>query len=102
MICIKNFVAIHEIKLVLTLNKPIYVGFSILVFSKLLIYEFHYEYIKSKYNANLLFTDTESLVYEIIPEDVYKDFFENKSLFDFSDYPQDTNFFDPSNKKSDW
>ena len=53
----KNFVAIHEIKVVLTLDKPIYVRFSILDLSKLLIYEFHYKYIKSKYNANLLFTD---------------------------------------------
>ena len=39
----KNFVAIHQIKPVLTLNKPIYVGFSILDLSKYLMYEFHYE-----------------------------------------------------------
>ena len=51
----KNVVAIHEIKKVLTSNKPIYVGFSILDLIKLLIYEFHYKCIKSKYDANLLF-----------------------------------------------
>ena len=45
----KNFVAIHEIKSVLTLNKPIYVGFSILDYRKLLMFEIHYKYIKSKY-----------------------------------------------------
>ena len=56
----KNFVAIHEMKPVLTLNKPIYVGFSILDLSKLLMYELHYKYIKSKYSANLLFTDADS------------------------------------------
>ena len=49
----KNFVAIHEIKPALTLNKPDYVGFSILDLSKLLMYEFHYKYIKSKFDAKV-------------------------------------------------
>ena len=95
----KNFVAIHEIKPVLTLNKPIYVGFSILDLSKLLMYEFHYKYMKSKFDAKLLFTDTDILVYEIKTEDVYVDFYQDKNLFDFSDYPFNSKFFDPVNKK---
>ena len=61
----QNFVAVHKIKPVLTLNKPIYVGFSILELIKLLMYDFHYKYIKNKFDAKLLFTDTDSLVYEI-------------------------------------
>ena len=73
----KNFVAIHEIKPVLTLSKPIYVGFGILDLSKILMYEFHY--IKSKFDAKLLFTDTDSLLYEIKTEDVYEDFYQNKN-----------------------
>ena len=91
----KNFVAIHEIKPFLTLNKPIYVGFSILDLSNLLMYEFHYKYIKNEFDANLLFTDTDSLVYEITTKDVYED----KNLFDFSDYPLNPKFFDHVNKK---
>ena len=95
----KNFVAIHEIEPVLTLNKPIYIGFSIIDLSKLLMYEFHFKYIKSKFNAKLLFTDTDSLVFEIKTEDVYEDFYLDKNLLDFSDYPLDSKFFDPVNKK---
>ena len=70
----KSFVVIHEIKPVLALDKPIYVGFSILDLSKLLMYEFYYKYIKRKFNANLLFTDTDSLVYEVEADDVYEKF----------------------------
>ena len=95
----KYFVAIHEIKPVLTLNKPIYVGFSILDLSKYLIFEFHFKYIKSKFDAKLLFTDTDSLVYEIKAEDIYENFYEEQNLFDFSDYPLNSKFFDPVNKK---
>ena len=62
----------HEIKSVLKFDKPIYAGFSILNLSKLSVHKFHYKNIKRKYNANLLFTDTDSLVYEI-KTDVYED-----------------------------
>ena len=82
----KNVVAVHKIKPLLTLNKPIYVGFSILELRKLLMYDFHYKYIKNKFDAKLLFTDTGSLVYEIKTKDVYEDFYLDKDLFDFSDY----------------
>ena len=54
------------------LNKPIYVGFTVLDFSKLKMYDFHYNFIKKDFNAELLFTDTDSLAYEIKSEDVYK------------------------------
>ena len=47
----------------------------------------------------MLFTDTGSLVYEIKTENVYEDFYQEKNLFDLSDYPLDSNFFDLVNKR---
>ena len=57
----KNYAAIHEIKPVLTLKKPIYLGFTVLELSKWLMYDFHYNFIK-KINAELLLTATDSLM----------------------------------------
>ena len=95
----KNFVDVHKIKPVLSLNKPIYVGFSILELSKSLMYEFHDKYIKNLFDAKLLFIDTDSLVCEIKTEDAYEDFYLDKDLFDLSGYPLHSKFFDPVNKK---
>ena len=81
----KNFVAAHQIKSVLTLNKPIYVGFSILELSKLFMYKFHYDYLRNKFDAKLLFTDTESFVYEVDSEDFYEQYFKDRKLFDLVD-----------------
>ena len=63
------------------------------------MYEFHYKFIKSKFDANLLFNDTDSLAHEIKIEDVYEGFYEDKNLLDFSDYPLNSKLFDPVNKK---
>ena len=83
-----SLVAIRKNKLTLTLNKPAYIGMCILELSKVLMYEFHYDCIKNNYNNNsrLLFTDTDSLMYEIKTEDVYKDISKNTEMFDFSNY----------------
>ena len=95
----KNFIAVYQIKTVLTLNKPIYVGFCILELSKLLMYQFHYDYVlKTSKSAKLLFTDTDSLVYEINGDNVYERCFKDKDLFDFSEYPKDSVYYDISNK----
>ena len=56
----KNYAAIHEIKPVLTLNKPIYVEVTILELSKWLINAFHYNFVKKHFDAKLLFTDRQS------------------------------------------
>ena len=95
----KNFAAIHEMKSILTLNKPIYVGFTVLELSKWLMYDFHYNFIKKHFDAELLFTDTDSLTYQSKLKDVYEEFFKRKYLFNFSSYPKDSRFFDTTNKK---
>ena len=65
------------------------------------MYDFHYNYIKQKYGskAKLLFTDTDSLTYEIEAEDVYSDFWKDKHMFDNCDYPESSPYFDKTNKK---
>ena len=96
----KNFVAVHCSKTVLTLNKPIYVGFCILELSKLLMCQFHYNYVLKIFdNVKLLFTDTDSLVYEIEGGNVYDQCFKDKHLFDFGGYSKDSVYYDDSNKK---
>ena len=82
------------------LNKPAYNGLYILEFTKVLMYEFHYDYIKNKYsnNSRLLFTDTDSLMYEIKTEDVYEDFSNDKEMFGFSYYSTNSKYYDNSNK----
>ena len=94
----KYFAAIHETKPVLILNKPTYKGFTVLDLSKWLMYAFHYNFIKKNFSAELLFTDTDSLTYEIKSEKVYKEFYKWKDLFDFSNYSKDLTFYD-TNKK---
>ena len=81
------------------LNKPIYVGFTVLDLSKWFMFYFHYNFIKKNFNAESLFTDTYSLTYEIKSENVYEEFYRWKDLFDFSNYSKDSKFFDNANKK---
>ena len=87
----KNLVSVHMKKTSLTMNKPVYLGMSILDLSKIVMFDFHYKYIKPKYGnkAKLLFTDTDSFLYEIQTEDFYKDISGDvKDRFDTSDYPE--------------
>ncbi|XP_065642822.1 uncharacterized protein LOC136074432 [Hydra vulgaris] len=85
----KYLIAIHMKRTKLMYNKPIYLGMSILELSKTLMYEFHYDYIKNKYadRAKLLFTDTDSLTYEIKTEDFYSNISKDiESKFESSEF----------------
>ena len=63
------------------------------------MYDFYFNFIKKNFNAELLFTDTDSLTYETKSKDVYEDFFKWKDLFEFSNYSKDSKFFDDTNEK---
>ena len=91
----KNLIAVNMKKTELYFNKPVYLGVSILDLSKSLMYDFHYNYIKTKYgdNAKLLFTDTDSFAYEIRTNDFYKDINPDiEKRFDTSQTRHPTNY----------
>ena len=87
----ENLIAIHMKRVKLLFDKPIYCGMSILDISKTLIFDFHYDYIKPKYQekAKLLFTDTDSLCYEMETDDFFQDISADvKEKFDTSNFPK--------------
>lgn len=96
-----DLVAVHMLKQRLYLNKPIYVGFTILDLSKELMYDFNYNKIKEKYGAKakLLFTDTDSLCYSFETDDIYQDMIKDKDWFDTSDYDPEHPLHSTLNKK---
>ena len=87
-----NLAIIEMKKVKVKMNKPIYLGLSILDISKITMYEFVYDFIKSKYgsNAKLCYMDTDSFIINVKTEDVYKDISENViERFDTSNYIHD-------------
>ena len=93
-----DLVGVRKNKVTSTLNKPAYIGLLILELGKELMYEFHYDYINKYCNdARLLFTDTDSLMYEIKSENVYEDFSNDKEMIGFSNYSTKSKYYDNSN-----
>ena len=80
-------------KIKVVMNKPVYLGQAILDLSKIIMYEFHYDYMKCKYaddKLTLCYMDTDSLIYDIEMDDFYKDIADDvKSRFDMSGYVPD-------------
>ena len=85
------------------MNKPVYLGQAILDLSKLVMYEFHYDYMKKKYSEDklkLLYIDTDSLVYSILTENFYVDIAADvEARFDTSGYVLDRPLPVGKNKK---
>jgi len=83
-------------------NKPMYTGFVVLELSIVLMYEFHYKHIQGQYGADrarLLFTDTDSLCYQIQTEDLYEDMASNLQHYDTSAYPKTHPLYNSANAK---
>lgn len=95
-----NVAAIELMKPKCIINRPFYVGFTVLELSKLHMYRFHYDFVKKLWpgkQSQLLFTDTDSLMYEIVDDHLYERVWEHREMFDLSEYPEDF-FRDNTNK----
>ena len=98
----ENLVAIEMKKTKIKINKTIYLGLSILEISKILIYEFWYDYIKPKYGDNVkrCYMDTDSFIMHIKTEDFYNDIANDvEKRFDTSNYEEDRPIPTGNNKK---
>ena len=95
-----DLVGLHMFRPVIELSRPIQVGFAVLDLSKWLMYDFHYNIWMKKFpNSRLLFTDTDSLAYEVTDHDVYHAMADIKDNFDFSEYPKEHFLHDTKNMK---
>ena len=97
----ENLVGVEQQKAKLKLDKPVFMGMTILDLSKQHMYSFYYDVMKPKYadDVRMGYTDTDSFVFHIKTDDLYDDFKHIKKEMDFSDYPKDHKWFDASNKK---
>ena len=94
-----DLAAIELQKVKCLINKPTYVGFAVLELSKLHMYKFHYDKMRTWYpDAELLFTDTDSLVYQVFTDDLYAELASRRDAFDFSNYDSEHQLFGEENK----
>jgi hypothetical protein len=97
----KDVAAINLMKPKCIINRPFYAGFTVLELSKLHMYKFHYDFVKVNFpgeQSRLLFTDTDSLMYEITSSTLFETIWWHRSKFDLSNYPKDF-YHDSENNK---
>ena len=96
-----DLVGIQNHKEKVILNKPIYVGMTVLDLSKMLTYDFYYNTPKARYGdkIRLLYTDTDSLIVKVETEDIYADMQDNISDYDTSNYQPSQPLYSTANKK---
>ena len=94
-----NLAAINEKKISLTLHKLIYERYTVLEISKWEMYHVHYNFVIRKFNTRLLFTDTDSLCYELYEKNPYKEMYKYKELLDLSNFPVSSKYYCSDNKK---
>ena len=97
----EELAGVEKTKTVLKLDKPIYLGMTILDLSKIHMYSFYYDVLKEKYQekVKLVYTDTDSYVIQTMTDDIYKDWMSIKDYMDFSGYDKKHPNYDPTNKK---
>ncbi len=97
----ENFCAIHLMRESVEMDKPIYIGTSILDLSKSLMYDYFYNNLRKKYqnDVNLLYMDTDSFILKINTDDVYSDMKKDINIYDTSNYSPESELFSSKNKK---
>ena len=97
----ENLVGVEKQKPKLKLDKPIFIGMSILDLSKQHMYKFYYDVMKPKYgdNIRMVYTDTDSFVFHTKTDDIYQDLKEINDEMDFSGYDKNHKCYDATNKK---
>lgn len=97
-----NLVGVHILKKVICLNKPVYIGQTVLDDSKQMMYDFHYNFMLKQFprkDVDILMTDTDSLFYQIRNHEINDVFAKHKDLFDFGNYDKKHPLYDNKNDK---
>ena len=95
----EDLVTVSSKQSIILLNKPTIVGAVILDLAKMFMYTFHFDIMKEKLDCTLLYSDTDSLVYEIRSSDVFDEYSKLKDHFDFSNYPKNSPLFNLDHKR---